>query len=934
MNILIKQTLGFFLIFCSLFVVNAQETEKKVENTKIQEKDIEEVVIVGYKKQRKETLTSSVAVVNGEDLKDVPSPNFHNLLQGKMAGVNVARSTGKPGELPTIRIRGLASLNGTNSPLYVIDGVIVHGTIDVPPDQMESVTVLKDAAATALYGSRGAAGVVVVTTKSGKGNSIGINFVNSYNYYNMGKFKVMNSEQQKERFMQFAENGINLAATLSALSNGTVNSLDQITEDFDWIKHATQVGKVVDANINFNSSKDGSKTYLFGGYYSEEGTVRGFKYEMLHARFNNENQINDWFKVSPKTFFKYEMTKSQEHSREYMKLPWDNPYFPDGSLKNIVDDPNIVWFSRDRGNYLYDRDLYYGKDNVFQAQGNIDFEIKLTENFSISSTNGLTYYRSDGFGYEDPETFGGRAPDKRGSTSSSVATRWTKYTNQMLRYDNQWDDDKHKLNALIAYEYMDYMYKSFGAGAKKIIPGTRVLGGAEANGIPSGTQNEYAFQSILSNAEYSYDDRYLFQASIRTDESSRFAPENRRGWFWGISGGWNIHNENFFADINTKNIIDKLKIRASYGVQGNAPTNYYVSYNLVSQQVYEDQIALIPSQLGNRDIRWESLYQTDMGFDITMLNNRLNIIFDFYNKDTKDLITSIPLSHMTGFQNKTANIGTLRNRGIDIAVDFDIIKRSDLIWNMAVNFSRNVTKFVELYQNDQITGQYIRSEGSKYLTYRLKEWAGVDEATGDPLWWKETINSDGEVQREVTNNWDQATYQVLNKTRMPDFTSGLNSAVSYKNFTFSVNAYFSIGGYVYHNARNLFDSDGTYPGYNQMVMHKDWIRWKPGDPDGTNHKATHPSLIYADTRKTREASTRYLEDATFVKIRNISLAYDVPKKLLLDNYFKSVRVYMSLDNFFRFTKFSGIDPEAGYSGEAGQGYPIPKGFTIGLNLSF
>ncbi len=913
---------------CFFLMSGMVHAQKKKDS--LNEKKIDEVIVVGYKKQRKETLTTSVSSVSGDQLKDVASPNFQNALQGKMPGVTVAISSGKPGSQPTIRIRGISSLGATNDPLYVVDGVIVHGTGDVPPEQIESISVLKDAAATALYGARGAAGVIVVTTKSGKGNSIGINVTNTYNYFNSGKFKVMNSQQQKERFMEFAKNGADISDILSKVSGGAVTNLDQIKDNYNWYDAATQVGEVLDANISFNRSKEGSKTYITGGYYSEKGTVRGYKFDRLSARFNHEAQVNDWFKVSPKLFFKYDMVDDKEYSLfdSAMKMPWDNPYFSNGAPKNVLDNKDLVWFSRDRSNYLYDRDLYYGKNNTFQGQGNLDFEIKLTKNLRFISTNGLTYYNYDSFSYSDPTSFGARANDIKGTTGSSNAIRWTKYTNQMLRYETEWNE-KHRLNALVAFEYMDYMYKGFSAGAKKIVPGTEVLGGAEANGIPSGLKNEYAFQSILSNFDYSYDDRYLLQASLRTDQSSRFTPEFDRGWFWGVSAGWNIHNERFYGNLS--NTINKFKLRGSYGSQGNAPDgNYYGTYDLVSQSNYRDEVALIPNQLANKTLKWETLIQSNIGFDASLFKSRVNIVFDWYNKDTKDLITSIPLSYITGFGSKLANVGKLRNNGVEISVDADIIRNQNLTWNVAVNFAKNTTRFVNLYQNNQITGNYIRAEGEKFMTYRLKEWAGVDAATGDPLWYK--VNADG--SKEAVSNWNNATYQVLNKSRLPDFIGGLTTSVTYKGLTLSANVYFNIGGYIYNSERSLMDSDGIYPFYNQMVFNDDWIRWKKGDPDGTNNRATHPSLIYNDGRRSNQPSTRYLEDGTFIKIRNISLSYAIPKSYLPGNMFKSVRVFVNLDNFFRFSKFSGMDPEAGMTDDAYYKYPVPKSFSMGMNLSF
>lgn len=918
----LKASVVFFLF---QGYVQAQTKEGK---DSLKEKKIEEVVVVGYKTQRKETLTTSVASVGSDKLKDIATPNFQNALQGKAAGVMVGIASGKPGSKPTIRIRGVSSMGANNSPLYVVDGVIVHGDGDVPPDQIESISILKDAAATALYGSRGAAGVILITTKSGRGNSITANITNTYNFFNMGNFRVMNRDQQKERFEEFEKNGININEAIYAQSGGVYKSLKDITTDFDWYKAGMQIGEVTDASLTFSKSKDGSKTYLVGGYYKETGTVKGYEFQRLSARLNHETKISNRFTLSPKLFFKYDMVDNREYSifESAMKLPWDNPFHEDGTPKNVVDDKTLVWMSRDRNNYLLDRPRYYTKQNILEGQGNLDFQVQLTKNLKFISTNGVTFYGFDGFSYNDPTTIGARPKDIKGTSSATDAVRWTKYTNQMLRYDNQWNDT-HKLNALVAYEYMDYMYKSFSASVKKIIPNTATLVGGEAHGVPSGTFNEYAFRSILSNVDYSYDDKYLIQASLRTDESSRFTPEHSRGWFWGVSTGWNIHNEAFFGNLSRT--INKLKLRASYGSQGNAPTNYYGTYDLVDKSNYRDEIALISKQLSNKDLKWEVLKQTNIGVDISFLKRRINLIIDWYNKDTHDLIVPIPLSYITGFDSKLSNVGLLRNRGVEFTVDADVIRNTNFTWNISGNISKNNNTFVDLYQDDQITGIYIRKEGYKYSTYRMKEWAGVDEKTGDPLWVK--VNKDG--VRETTKNYNEATFQILDKARVPDFTAGLATSLTYKGLTLSASAYFSIGGYIYNTSRELLDSDGEYPYYNQMVMAKDWIRWKKDDPDGTNHKATHPSLIFKDKRNAHKTSTRYLEDATYIKIRNISLTYNLPKDIL-GNAVKAAKLSVSLDNFFRFTKYTGMDPEVGYDSSDSYKYPVPKSVSIGMNLTF
>lgn len=957
---------GFFLMGSLL---HAQTTDSK--DTISTEKKIEEVVVVGYKQQRKETLTSSVTTVSAEKLQDVTSSNFQTMLQGKMPGVVAAVSAGKPGSSPVMRIRGVSSIAANQNPLYVVDGVIIHSDADVPPDQIENVTILKDAAATALYGSRGASGVVVITTKSGRGNSVSLSVNNTFNFYNMGNFKLMNSQQQKERFLEFAANGTDIFSMLNkqyTTQSGMtpITSLDQITRDFDWLDLATKVGVVNNYNLSLNKSSDGNRTYFNAGYYKEEGTVKGYKLERFSAKLNQESKIYDWLKFSPKLTFTFDQVYDQEYSlyAGMYNMPWDSPFYPDGSIYDVRSSNTLPWFSRDRGNYLLDRPKSYGKNNTFNGQGNLDFEVRLAKNLKFISTNSLTYYNYDGLGYSDPSMLS-QATNK-GQLSQSNAIRWTKYTNQMLKYENTWND-VHKFNALVAYEYQDYMYKSNGATVKGLVVGSEVLSnGAEALGVPNGQKNEYAFQSYLSNAEYSYADKYLLQGSVRIDQSSRFPKQHKTGLFWAVSAGWNISNENFFESLS--GTINKWKIRGSYGVQGNAPTDYYVNFNRSSSRPYNGLVGLFPSAFGNTGLKWETIYQLDLGTDISFLNNRINVTFDWYNKETKDLITNLQLPIVTGYTSQVVNFGTLRNRGIEFSIDADVIKKSDFKWNIGFNFAKNKSTLVELANENYKSGQFRYTVGEQIYTYDLREWAGVDAANGNPLWTMyyidkdgngayntgdtrvaslsdyQTANPDAVIAKTTTTTYSNATYiNFKDKSRLPDFTGGISTALSYKGFTLAAQATFSKGGYLYNAMRqNFTDNDGIYPFYNQMVLTKDWSRWSVNNTPEQNANATHPSLVYEDKRQSNGESTRYLEDASFFKIRSISLSYDLPKQFLpANNMIKSLRLSVNLENMFMFTKFSGFSPEMGYTGNNSGGsnysyvnYPAPKGASIGLNATF
>lgn len=895
-------------------------------NPKSENIDLGTAVVTGYSTQRKEEVTAAVSVVNAKDLMDAKSPNITNLLQGKVAGLRITSSSGQPGSTASLRLRGKTSISAGTDALWVVDGVIYHGTPNINPNDVETISVLKDAAATAQYGSRGANGVVVVTTKRARGNGLVINadYSTSYNRFNPGKFEVMNGSELYNLFQNM---------------KGAPKLPDALaTTNYDWVKNGTKTGIVQDANLSINSNSESTKLFSSIGYYNEEGTVKGYEYERLSARINLDQKLSDRLTFKPKLNATYTTRDNRQHDlySMYMNMPWDNPFLPNGKPVNPrVDEENKVidkWYGRDYSNYYYDLQTNYSKSENFDIQANMDFSWKISNSLTFESTNNVQYYTTTSVGYTDPNSISGMASDPKGSIYQSSDKRVIRSFNQMLRYNRKFG--LHSLAGYAAYEYNDYMYQSIDGTRRGILPGSEILNNGALTISANGTKNDYAFQAGLAQVNYGYDNRYNFQASYRLDGSSRFGKNNRYASFYAFSAGWNINNEAFLKDSK---VISNLKLRASYGVVGNAggnDGNYYRQYSLygLSGQ-YDGNPAVTQGQYNNPNVTWEQTKDANIGLEIGLLN-RINMTLDVYDKNTDKLLHFVTFPNTSGWSGYWDNVGKVNNKGIEFSISADILPRSSEVqWNVSFNIAKNKNVVKDLYNDTTINADGIAegslkrvAEGYDIDTWYMRKWAGVDPSNGKPLWEKVDATT-GEITK--VSNYNQATLQFIGNTT-PDFNGGFASSVSYKGFTLSADFVYSKGGLAYNIGRSLFDSDGAYPYYNQMRMQSGWKRWTAADPEN----ATHPELIFNNTSNSNKISSRYLEDASFLRMRSVRLGYNFDQKDIERIGLKGLGLYISGDNLWTATKYTGADIEAVISGDRTNNYPNPKRFTFGVNLTF
>lgn len=898
-------------------------------------KQLEEFVVVGYTIQRKESLTGSLQSISSEKLKNITTPSVENMLNSKAPGVYVAPGSGQPGSVGTVVIRGKSTVNGSTDPLWVIDGVIVGSSSgSLNPADIETMTILKDAASTAIYGSQGANGVIVVTTKNPKIDRLKIDFSAKAGVSNLnrGNLKVMNGAELYDYYKSFTNQ--------ESISFPRWNS-DLRNSDFSWWDLASQTGFVQDYNLSMSGGSEKMRSLISIGVYDETGAVKGYDFRRYNLLYKTDYRPTDWLTIKPFISGSRRDIDNRQYSVSamYSNLPWDSPYDENG---NIVGHRTSKWVNSNSTNYVYDLQYNFSESTTYEFMGNLDFDVKLTDWLTFSSVNNIKANLHGSKSYSDPRSSSAEGVDGRINEYRSEMLR--RYTNQLLRINKYWG--KHSVNALLAYEFNDYSAKTLDATGTGFVPGFEIL---DVVARPEGTKggiSEWAVQSVFSNINYAYDGKYLGQLSLRRDGASNFGDNAKYGNFFSISGGWNIHREDFF----NSDIVNELKLRASYGSVGNRPSSLYPQYDLysVSSSVsYNENSGALISQIGNRDLTWEKTYTTGVGLDIALVD-RVRLTLDYYDKNTSDLLYQVPVPGLTGVTRIWRNIGAVRNKGFEATASIDIIKNKELLWTIDGNIGLNRNKVTELYGvPDAVTGEVapiivgdgvgiagsanrILRVGADSDTWYIREWAGVNPDNGAAQWYKTVTDANGNKTREKTEVYAEAD-EVETGAYTPKFFGGLSTSLYWKNFDMNAVFGYSVGGKIYNYSRAEYDSDGAYTDRNQMRLMSNWSRWeKPGD------NATHPVASYNNSSNSNKVSSRYLENGSYFKMRTLSLGYN----FVLPQYsIENIRLFVTGENLFTISNYSGVDPELpSYDGKVvgvtTTVYPTTRKFMFGINLTF
>jgi TonB-linked SusC/RagA family outer membrane protein len=889
------------------------------------------VVVVGYSEKKKSQITGAISNLSADDLKGVTGSSVEYMLQGKVAGVQVSNSSGAPGSSAEIKIRGTSSVIAERPPLFVVDGII-GGTYN--PNDVESLTVLKDAGAVALYGSRANNGVIIITTKRGSSQKLKIDYKTTFGNREIstGHFKMMNSTElfETERKM-FSSSASFKSYRKDDLRTGP---------SYDWLNLAYHRGTIMNHNLAVSQKLDKVGFYLAADYYKEQGTLLSTGYDRLNVRSNFDFQLSERVKLTTNLNVISDQNKYpgewQWTYSPYLYLPYDSPYDAAGNLRYLDGSNRDNWLTRDPINVLHNAEYNSYKYRSFQMNADATLTVAIIPGLDFQSRNRVSHYSSRDDKYQDVRTVIGRSNGgiiefNTGLSSDVISTNLVKFSKEFA--------NAHHLNGFVGFEASSGRNEGAGAIAIGIAPGLTVPQSAATATDVYGTKTPGKAMSFFTEVSYDFKEKYFLSASYRRDGSSLFGKGNRWGSFPAVSAAWLISGEQF---MSSSKALSFLKLRGSYGVIGNdniGPFKSLAIYNFGAQ--YGGVPAGYSQTLPNEQLSWEATKTYNIGVDVGIFK-KIDISVDAFQKVTDKLLLNVQLPTSQGFEEALRNSGTVSNKGVELSIGGDVITRKKFKWNTSFNIGSYKNTVDRLPRSEDIrrggeVNQLLRV-GENLESWYMPKWVGVDPATGNPQWEHLEYDTEGHVSaRSVTGDYHSATYQIVG-TATPKFFGGLTNTLSYGGFSLSATASFQQGNKVYHRTREFVDSDGAYFGFNLMKLDDSWKRWEnPGDI------ATHPRVVFNGNNLSNKYSSRYLEDGSYLRIRNITFAYQVPAKLLSRVRISSARFFVSGDNLVTLTKFTGLDPEVNsfantnyyeISGVSDFKYPINKQYLAGFQLSF
>ena len=911
---------------------------------------MEEVVVTGYGTFKKSAYAGSAASVKGETLKDVPAISFKDLLQGNAPGVQFTSSSGQPGASSSLRIRGMGSFNASNSPLYVIDGVPMRsGTINtmssdagldimstINSSDIESVTVIKDAAAASLYGSRAANGVVLITTKKGKAGKPSISLKADWGSsdFAMDYRPIMGGEERR----QYIYDGLVAGQIKKGKSEAdAMTYADKEIDDYapvpwcgytDWDDVLFKKGNHQSYEASLSGGTDRFKYYSSLSYLKQDGIAINSGLERISGRLNVDFQATSKLKLGANVLFATVNQDVYSEGTSYSSpfytsrnavVPSDPIYNEDGSWNR-----DLIRIG-DR-NPLLSATYDYQREYVTRTFNTIYGEYEFIKDLKFKSTFSYDYVITKGKDWSDPRTSNG--DDINGGMSKKYYEYNKMVWANQLSYKTTIAKDHH-IDALVGYE-IDDQYRDYLSGyATNFATHDRnqISNGMKTESV-GGNDTRTRMVSYLMRLNYDYKNKYYLGGSFRTDGSSRFQRDNRWGNFWSLSGAWRIIEEEFMSP--TKNWLTDLKIRASYGVNGTLPSDYFGYMGLSSlTNGYLEQPGIIQSQLRNDDLQWETNYNLNLGLDFALWN-RINVTLEYYTRTTKNLLMDRPISMTTGFGSYLMNIGEVKNKGVELEISSTNIQTKDFSWNTTFNISHNKNKIVTLdgMQTEIKSGSQIRKVGKSYRTFYMIEFAGINPETGAPQFYTNDVDENGNYIKDITEEINKAHAIVLDKHAEPNAIGGLSNTLRYKWFDLNFMFSYQFGGYSYDNWAQKTEHGGNDLEANIPSYYKD--SWKkPGD-------VTKYELFYEkpSVAMNKVTTTRRLHSTDFIRLKTLTFGVTVPKTWTRKIGVNSLRLYASANNLWTWAAYDFYDPESVSAGTAGWGTPPLKTVTFGLNLNF
>ena len=874
---------------------------------------IDDVVVIAYGTRKKGTVAGSVASVKTEKIESTPTAAFDQALQGQVAGLTVLSNTGEPSASAVMTIRGTNSINSGTAPLYILDGVPISSSDfnTINPADIESLSVLKDAASTSIYGARAANGVIVITTKRGRRAErprIEYRMQMGFSQVASGKWDLMNTA---ERIAYEKEIGMTEGQNYNVLSQTDVN----------WMEKVFNSSALLQSHeVTVSGADDKSNYYLSGGYYNQDGTAVGSMFERYSLRANFDRKAAEWLKVGSNTMLNYQNIQQADEgsytlvtpiSAARFMMPYWNPYRADGSLASINDG---TWKGNGQNplEWLENNPVTYKKYKLIST---IYAEATPVEGLTLRSQLGVDYSHTTGFGVSYPSY----APNQgQGSASRSSTDGHTLTVTNTANYRFNLDDD-HSFNFMLGHEGVDYHYEAFslmtkGQNNDRL---TNISTGTRATSWSDTTDSDYGFLSFFSRGEYNYRNTYFVEASVRADGSSRFGKSRRWATFWSVGFMWDLRNEKFMQ--SGPRWLTTAQLSLSTGTSGNSSIPNYEHLSLVGGGLdYVGNAGVALMQPGNENLGWEKPWTTNFAIHAGFWN-RLNADLELYYKRTSDMLMEVPAPYSTtGYGYYWDNVGVMVNAGAEVNLNATLVATKDFNWSVNTNVSYNHNKIVELYNGVK---EYERSKTNTKLVvghplgeFYINRYAGVNPANGDALWY----DKNGELTTELRDE-DKV---LVGKSYHAPWQGGFGTALSWKGLSLSTQFSWVADRWMINNDRYFDESNGRFASYNQSS--RLLSRWKqPGDVTDIPRHGEYT-----------EFDSRLLEDASFLRLKNVMLSYSLPANVLKKTrVFSGIRIYAQAQNLLTFSKFSGLDPEGTANIYAAQ-YPMSRQFTFGVDITF
>ena len=903
---------------------------------KQEENAMKEIIVVAYGTQNKKRVTGAIGKVDGSELENKPFTSVDQLLQGKVAGLLSTSPTGQPGGLQQIRIRGIGSISAGAAPLFVVDGVPINtgdfsrisntsnALAGINPNDIESISVLKDAASASIYGSRAANGVVLITTKKGHAGKSKIKIDGELGFGNTAYVNDLARPLNRDQYFTLTKEGlVNLGATQAQI-DATMNSLGfSNTANEDWVGLVTRPGETQNLNASLSGGDTKTTFYMSGGYFDQKAVVIASDFRRYSGTFNIRHKASQKLTVGLNATGSFIHQNSPAQSSNfrnpvadaYWLRPSQNAYNSDGTVNISTTTFNQLF--NPIGIAQYDRSQL----NNVKVLANFNGEYQFYKDLKFSTKLGIDHLNIEEEQYYNPffgdaRTVGGRIWNYDTRVTNVL---WSNLLNYRHDFLNSKDLNTDFTVGYEAQKAKQYNISSRGEGvpATTSIP----LPVPSAPSVASGAKTDYSFVSILSILQLNYQSRYSLSGSLRRDGSSRFGSNNKYGTFWSVGAAWNLEQEKFMQSID---FINGLKLRGSYGVNGNADIgNYTWKGTYIYNANYNQLPGSAPNQVDNPDLTWEVNKPLNVGVDITLWKNRIILNADYYIRKTENLILADPLSRTSGFTSVQTNVGSMENKGWEFQLDITPLKTKDFSWNVTFNIALNKNKITSLRNNADILAlPYIRRVGVDFQSIYTRLWAGVDPATGDPLWYLD------DTKKQTTSNVTQVQRGIIGSASPKGFGS-FSTTLQYKGFSLDAQFNYMYGNLVYDNWGFISWSDGFNPQLNKIV--KQLGRWqKPGDITDI------PKYVYGGAANSNAESSRWYYKGDFIRLRDITFSFTLPKRatdMIMMDY---IRFYVRGTNLWTkaFDKNITFDPEQPINGTNDLQILIQSTVSVGLSLGF